>query len=565
MDSTETKKETRKYDWNYLVILLSALLAHGLMLLNDGLYWDGWLIYSDLVAKRWDNFRLMFTESGIPVTMYFHWWMGYSPGIVFAYRVVAFASLAFAAMVIYRICLKSGWLSRGESLIIALVSLTYPAMQVGFELINVPAVLCYFLFFAAVLLAMQSEEQAGGLRFYLLRAVALALFFLSFTVNSLLVFYFGFLLFLLLYVRRLKNLPWRNWQKLLVNFVLRHLDFLVLPFLYWGLKQLLFPRVGLYANYNQFQLSLRSFVYTYLFFFANGIYRQLVEAVRVVINWPVPFILALLLALWAYSVFKIKTVKFFSREAHTIALLAFGLVLLFLASFPYVIVGLWPTASGWSTRHAMLIPLPIALITLALVRLIFARRAAMLSRLGMMLLVAVVVMFTLALLRNYVAWQARWVKDRSVMVNLRGRDDARDDSVYWVYDEFPPVGKEFYRFYEWSSIFKNVWGGETRVGLDQKNATSEFDNSEKFLDRRQEFFTARYNLSNFDPAGCQVKLTIHPGAEASSETAMAFKYLYYRFLNSSGMDEFLRGVTKIEVQPVESPRAINCPLPAPAP
>jgi len=174
-------------------------------------------------------------------------------------------------------------------------------------------------------------------------------------------------------------------------------------------------------------------------------------------------------------------------------------------------------------------------------------------------------MFTLSLVRNYVGWQARWVKDRSVMVNLRGREDARDDSVYWVYDEFPAVGKEFYRFYEWSSIFKTVWGGESRVGLDQKNTTSEFDNSEKFLDRRQEFFTARYNLSNFDPAGCEVKLTIRPGPEASSETTMAFKYLYYKFFSPSRLDEYLRGVTNIEVQPIQSPRATNCRVQAPAP
>ena len=29
----------------YSIIVAAACLSHGLLLLNDGIYWDGWLVY----------------------------------------------------------------------------------------------------------------------------------------------------------------------------------------------------------------------------------------------------------------------------------------------------------------------------------------------------------------------------------------------------------------------------------------------------------------------------------------------------------------------------------------
>ena len=232
----------RKFNGHLGAILALALVAHGLMLLNDGVYWDGWLIYTNLIEKNWRNLYRMFAEAGSPITYYFHRLMGSFPDIVLAYRLVAFGSIALAAIWVYLIAQEGNWATPSERLWIALLSLVYPAMQVPFELINVPSVFYYGLFLGATLVALKAEKRQGASH-YALRVGALVGFYLSFTVNSLLVFYFGFLTLLVLLIHQLKGLGPRPLSRYVI---LRRLDYLCLPVAFWMLKTWLSPRYGLY-------------------------------------------------------------------------------------------------------------------------------------------------------------------------------------------------------------------------------------------------------------------------------------------------------------------------------
>ncbi len=97
-----------------------------------------------------------------------------------------------------------------------------------------PYILCYTLFLLAVLLALRSEYAKGKVHDGL-RVGSLAVFFFSFYLNSLLVFFPGFLLFLLVCAQRHSRV---DLKKMLFPFVLCHLDFLLLPFLHWVVKEL---------------------------------------------------------------------------------------------------------------------------------------------------------------------------------------------------------------------------------------------------------------------------------------------------------------------------------------
>ncbi len=55
---------------SFFFLLLSALVVHGLLLLNDGVYWDGWLPYDSLMKKRWDLMYLWFSQAGLPTWAY---------------------------------------------------------------------------------------------------------------------------------------------------------------------------------------------------------------------------------------------------------------------------------------------------------------------------------------------------------------------------------------------------------------------------------------------------------------------------------------------------------------
>jgi hypothetical protein len=540
------RKSHMKRAASYLIIFLWGSMIHGLLLFNDGIYWDDWLWVTALKEKNWPVIHAMGFERGIPLDSYFQWFFSGFQNIEFAHRFVAFLCILVSAMLVHAICRQVGVLTWSESLWIALVSMTYPAFQTQIILSTTNYLFYYMLFLGGVLLALKSKARSSFQR-YGLRIGALILFFLSFSLASLLVFYFGFLLLLLLFVRRLKSFSLRET---LTRFVPRHLDYIFLPFLYWAVKEIMFPQYGLYADYNRFQFSPVTLVLNLGGFLNNAVYFQLNSTLKQLLEQPA---LGLFIVLAAYQIFpalKLNLRHFFSIKSYW--LLGFGVVLFGLGIFPYVIVGQAPASHGWSTRDAILVGLPMALVILGAIGMVFSPDRERLSRPGFVFLLTVAVAFGLITVNNYLSWQARWVKDRSVMVNLGQLAGAEKYSIYWVDDQYPLGGEDNYRFYEWSSMFEQIWGDQTRIGLDQRYSTP------KLIEELKPTFTANYNLSDLDPAGCQATLTIRPRASPPPDFELVVRYLYYRFLRPQGMQDFLAGVTRVSVQLLPSLLAINC-------
>jgi hypothetical protein len=195
----------------------------------------------------------------------------------------------------------------------------------------------------------------------------------------------------------------------------------------------------------------------------------------------------------------------------------------------------------------------MAIIFVAVTRLSFGDKTGSISKGGLLFLMALLLAFTLCSIGNYFSWQARWVKDQSIMENLSTLENTDNVSVFWVDDQFQVGGEETYEFYEWSSIFKSVWGDESHIGLDQRAYTPDF------LTQGLRYFNDRYNLSDFDPAGCQAILTIYPGPDSSSSAGMSMRYLFYKFFRKDGLGQFLHRITDVQVQPISTTEAVNCP------
>ena len=530
MDQAETRAHTA-------IIVLCAVVAHGLLLLNDGVYWDGWLIYWMLRERNWADLLYTFAQAGSPVTACGHWLMGSFPNAVFGYRMVAFVCIVLQGNLIYRIALRTNLLVPLGALCIAMFSVLYPAFQVGFELINLPYSVCLVLFLCGVWLALKPEQRCSIARRAIMISGACASFFVSFTVNSLLVFYFGFLLLLRVVWRREGERVHAEARQ----FIVSEWHFVVLPFVYWIGKKLLFPAHGLYAGYNTFVLSAKPILSSLATFFENAVFGQVNEVVFNVLKHPAAWGVVLIAVLWGYDAFKIESKQFLSDRRKAGWLLTFGLLLLLLAMVPYALVGKSPAPYGWTTRHALLVGLPMGITVTAAIGLVFTREGV-LSRPGWVLLAVLFLGFSRLTVANYVEWQERWIKDRSIMVNLSRLPDAANYSVYWVDDQFPQF-QESYRFYEWSSIFKAVWGGESRIGLDRRAYAADF------LQNEQKYFTSLYSLRDFNPSGRQASLTIKR-ALGMNKWELCGRYYFYKFGDPKKLNQFLTWMTDVEVRPV---------------
>jgi hypothetical protein len=538
----------------YAIIAVTAVVTHGLLLFNDGHYVDGWPTYTQLAERNWDLLFTHLYRAGLPGTVLFYSVMDYFPGLVFKFRIVAFLAIVLMAMLVYRIAEESKVLSRWESVSIALISLTYPAFQASVIMPVGLYLAFYCLFILAAYLALRSERMRGAVR-YAVRGGSLVLFVVSFNINSLLVFYFGFL-FLLFLLTHGQRLTQGTFTRAVLQFVPRRLDFLLLPFAFWVVKEALFPRYGEYAAYNRFRFSPTTLVWTAGRFFGDSIYGQLNDALRIMLQQPA---LALLLVGTMYGASRAFTTPPgppAERGLRPHVLLAFGVVLFALGIFPYVVVGSGPALHGFATRNALLVGLPMAVILTATIRLMFSRGERGLSKSAFAVVATLVVAFSLTLVDNYFAWQGRWAKDRSIMVKLSHMTDVKRISVFWIDDQFQLPGALDYAAYDWSSMFKQVWGGESRVGLSQMFTPEDWT----------ALITtwALYNLSELDQAGCQAVLTIKRGPAASPDAwKLALHYLFLRFLKPEEMTRFLEGLTRIRVDSISAPEARNCPA-APA-
>jgi hypothetical protein len=67
-------------------------------------------------------------------------------------------------------------------------------------------------------------------------------------------------------------------------------------------------------------------------------------------------------------------------------------------------------------------------------------------------------------------------------------------------------------------------------------------------------------LAQIDPAGCQAIITIRPTAYAQemSKLGLARRYWQNRFWQPAAQESFLRSLTHLSLEPLDTPQAVNC-------
>jgi len=408
----------------------------------------------------------------------------------------------------------------------------YPGVKTYVTFIAANYVLYLALFLLAVFLATTPDRNSRAIP-HVLRGVAALLFLLSFNMNSLLVFHYGFVALLAVWwwkSRRSADLTW-----LLV--------YASLPLLYWITKQSFFPRHAEFAAYNQFQHSPVT-VASAVIRFAIAVYGELQDVLREL--WAQPLLVLLTVGLICLVGRRLESkypnlLRCSSRPERSVI---FGILLLGLGAFPYVVVGLAP-ADAWSSRHEMLVGLPLAIIVLGVTGVVEKERRGMLSLASLSVLGLIVVGFTLTTVHTYIGWQARWVKDRSIMLNLSRMPELRKVSVFWIDDESGIGPAQVYDFYEWSGMFKAAWGEETHIGFDRRAYGPDA------LMANAAYYNKRYNLSGLDRCGQQATLTILKGEYIPDDWKLALRYFQSR-RNNQTLGAFLSTVTQVEWHPVSA-------------
>ena len=108
--------KNRLINRDIVLIFVLYTLSHGLILINQGIYWDDWILYNvdgQILIEK-------FTQAGAAWTGYFHQFMLSLTNSFFCYHLLVFLAYFFASVFVYKILKNITELSSASRLFIAI-------------------------------------------------------------------------------------------------------------------------------------------------------------------------------------------------------------------------------------------------------------------------------------------------------------------------------------------------------------------------------------------------------------------------------------------------------------
>lgn len=508
------------------IIIVFYFIAFFFLPLNAGIFWDDWTV----VGVNHQSINTEFLDYGIPQQGYLLSLATSLPGGIITCRILIFILFLAVALLLFEIIKSIKIIPSEARLFITLIFALFPVNFARISIATFPYIFCLFLFFFAWWLITRYLATKK----IILRVLALFLFVWSFSLNSLLVFH----LFVWLYLAYEHRTELKSLRSC-VLVAIRYIDFILIPFIYWALQNILFPPRGFYQNYNQISYSnMLQLPQKFLI----AVQTSLIEPIQQSL-WHLS-LLVVIVAIGigiGYYFWKSKNPSELSSHiSHRAILLLFGLLLFAVGVFPYLIVGHSPTLYEWTSRHQILIPLGASLIIYYLISLLFT--LVRLSRWSGPLLLALCCSFVALNISTYFNFQKDWLKQKSIIAHFESSDVLRDSSTILFTDTTVSWNaiQRTYRFYEYTGLMRYVYRDETRLG-ENKNTLQSIDSYLEFTE------SDRYNMRSYQPHKPQYLVTIVPGT-LPLNTAETLRLLYQSIVSPQQFRMRIPQIINFELQ-----------------
>lgn len=482
------------------LILGYGTLTHGIIFLNDGLYWDGWLVDLWQQNKDSNSMRRFYSEVGMPSLYLEHWTVGRFPRRHLAYRTISFFSLLLMAVSVFLTAVHTNAFDPLQASVISLLLLSYPAYAVTFDgVVSLQYTFKVALFYAGCFLALTTVNAFDGIDI-LVFALSLALFLIAFNANSLLVYFCGFLLYYawVLHTTSPDGLDARELAKLL--------SLTVLPLAYWFIKEAYAPRHGYYDGYNRIRVTPLSLLRVGLLSFRHGIDVPMIKPILELIRSKNTFLLVAGVLLGSF-VHEISGNRAAMPALEALQIVVTGYALLFLGAAPFMLVGQSPAEGGWASKNLMLFHLPFAMV-------VFGWLQFVPSSYGIALIPVILLANTLYIVKTHLLYIAVSVKDKALVQWLKANAQLSTASVIKIRDlhwmAYPFERKEtMFRPAYLSCMVKRIWPDSRILAiLDNWGTSARRALTPAEIEQALEDTTIRYSFAPQVQTGPQYLVTI---------------------------------------------------------
>jgi len=516
---------------NFLTLFIIYFISNIFLLLNyNGIYWDDYAIYH----QTYTTIKSMFAQAsgGLDMATYIHTLLLSFDNGVFLYRFLTFILYFLSAIFFYHTLRSIHFLDKNEIFLITLIYLVVPVFSARIALINFPYVLSLFLFNMAFLLLTHYMQYQ---RSFLYRIGILLLFAVSFMTASLLVFY-GFVLLYILYANYIQK---RNFILSLRDTILKYIDFIALPLIFFEIKNHYFKPYGLYASYNQINIDKNTLTMLYQSFEASFV-EPLSKAFYLSIDYWYIFIVLFIFLYRFINKFTFNKKSFIAL----ILLLLFGIFIFSVAVFPYIAVGKLPQLIGWESRHQLLIPFGFSLILVSLY-LLLRKLNIIIANLSISIVIS---MFTVATFDSYLRYEKDWFYQLALEKNMKASSLIQNNSTFIIQliNSTYLANHRNISFYEFGGHNKKVFGIDNKLFVENINDIRAY----KQYQKHKQYNFAHWNLSK--PLFITIEFKNMNGVDL-------YLILYHYITNQNNFDKTIKQYVTIRGENSEhKTRLLSC-------
>ena len=433
----------------FLILFSIYFLVNIPMLLNfNGIYWDDWTLVGHSLETLNITFFGAVGYSGY-ATSYLHYFMINELGI-YSYRIFTFILLFLSGWFIFKILSTISIFSSQDRFFITILFLVAPLYSAKIALIDFPYTFYSFLFFLGFLILSSYIYRLN----LFVRVMVLIIFFFSFFVNSLLVFYAVVLLYIFYKIYNIKL----NFIQNSILFVKTKIDFIILPILFFIVKSIWFVSSGAHgSDYNKISIFAMLNPFSYLKSFSYSF----VEPIAISFaskGFGILFVIIVFL-----MVFFRKKLNFSQNceenPSYKLSLLFLGVIVFIFGAMPYIAVGKVPTSEDWLSRFQLLLPLGFSLVLFYTLKLILKKEIFTNT------IIICIIAFSFFHIKEQIMYNIDWFYQKSIIENFKENEEIKNNTTFIIdnkiQDKF--AKNRVFRFYEINGMSKNIFFDDKRL------------------------------------------------------------------------------------------------------
>lgn len=517
----------------FAILFIIYLISNIFLLLNyNGIYWDDWVLYGNSFSTLNNIFIQAVGYAGY-VSSGLHYFLLNLGNGIFSYRVLTFILLFLNGIFIYKIMENLRIIPKIDIFFIVLFILVAPLYSAKIALIDFPYTFFTTIFFMAFYLLSKNIHELNIIK----RILILSLFFFSFWINSILVFYAIVLIYIFYFMYSYEVTFFRN----IYIFVKSKIDFILLPVVFFVVKSIYFVPSGIYAGYNSIKLSK----FLDLEIFYKTFELNFIDPIIVSLSSVNLLIVILILSLILLFLSNLSTRENNNTQKLDVYFLLIGFLTFLLGVFAYIAVGKLPSLYNWASRLQVLLPLGFSIILYYGIQ-ILSNLLNFKEIFKIFIYSVLILSFVIFNLKEQIRYNIDWMYQQSIMENFRTSYIIRDNTTFIVTNELGDklVDGRKLGFYQLNGMAELVLGNDSRF----------FPATEKELDKFGKYKSQKhYNFSTWESEiPVNLILKVNPKSQLNKDFYSSLKYLlklkYLEFFNQKTFVSEVKKLVYIEYE-----------------